>query len=401
MRLRLQPRLQDWPAGGTVFWVGVRPEELAPASLGSSPATSHCMDDLNDLSCPHGGWEMIEHQYQSFWPALQPMGSLPEVLSIPSPLSRRTMVVRHRSTGLDVTSSIWQNAYTLASVQQSVVADALAEVGRLWAYAAANNNIRQQFVFRKQATYTTVAPQPVTQARCEESVFQNNDPSDLEVAFPILQPPICDADSSDCFIDPIPLVTARNSTLNDAVKRRLLSDTAPTLAWLDTVDIPGPTNNSIYALVIFPQTQEGDSRLYCCTIDSGTLNASISAKRNTPKEVTGFEHNVLVHGTGVLGFQRTTISSSWAAMLNPRVSSSNSTVFGRMASAAGMWNTTRSSTSYNYPFIVESILALMVNNGMGRITYNASMAGSLKGANPDDPWDGGLWVTQMLPRHGH
>ena len=396
----MRPRLQDWPAGGTVFWVGVKPDELTPASLGSSPATSHCLDDLNDLACPHGGWEMIEQQYQSYWPALQPMGSLPELLSFPSPLSSRSMMVRHRSTGTYDTRSLWQNAYTIASVQQSVVADALSETGRLWAYAAANNNVRQQFVFRKEATYTAQAPQPVTQARCEETVYEDNDLFDLKLAFPIIQRPICNADSSHCFIDPIPLITTENSTLHDAIKHLLTSDTTPTLTWLDTVDVPGSTENSIHAVAVFPQTQEEDSRLYCCTIDSGTVNASNSATRNMPKEVTGYVHNVLVDGTGVTGFQRTTISSSWAALLNPRLSPINSTVFSRMASTAGVWNTTRTSASYNYPFIVESILTLMVNNGMGRITYNASMAGRLKGADPDDPWNGGSWTTQMLPRHG-
>ena len=185
----MRPRLQDWPAGGTMFWVDSQADELSPDSLHYTPAIAHCLQDASDPACPHGGWEMIEQQYQSYWPNLEPMGSLPETVIIPSRLSSRTMVVRHRSTGSQSTRSLWQNAFTTATIQQSALADALSETGRLWAYAAANNNLRQQFVFRKDATYTLKTSQPLTQARCEETILGGLGSPSLQIAFPVLQPP--------------------------------------------------------------------------------------------------------------------------------------------------------------------------------------------------------------------
>lgn len=49
-------------------------------------------------------------------------------------------------------ASIWQNAFASASSQHAVVADDLAKVGRLWAFAAASGNKGHRFQLRKDAT---------------------------------------------------------------------------------------------------------------------------------------------------------------------------------------------------------------------------------------------------------
>jgi hypothetical protein len=69
-----------------------------------------------------------------------------------------------------------------------------------------------------------------------------------------------------------------------------------------------------------------------------------------------------------------------------------------MASSAGMWDSEFTSASYNHPFVVESILASIVANGLGRTTYNSTMVGRLKGSDPEDPWTGGPWLEEMFPR---
>lgn len=395
----MRPRLLDWPAGGTDFWVGVGQDELSPELLTSSQSTSHCMDDLNDQACPHAGWELIGQQYQSFWPQLQTMGSMPESLNIPSPFSMRTMTVRQRSTEDDNSSrAIWQNAYSLATVQQSVIADALSEVGRLWAYAAANNNLRQQFVYRRQATFTTPAYQPITQARCHEIAYFADEPK-FAYSFPILQAP-----SPYYYIDPQPRFTLTDTTLIRKLDESANSYDNPTLTWLDRDELRAPTNNSIYAVAFFPNTTSNDTRLYCCTIDSIFTETRISATRNWPlgpKYVTGSDRGMLGLGTSLSGAIRTKIDPSWAAMLNPYTASGqNATVFSHLASSAGVWNSSHPAKYYNFPFIVESILAQVVANGVARSTYNSTMVGQLKGANPGDPWEGGFWVEAMFPRHG-
>lgn len=163
----MRPRLADWPAGGTKYWTSAASELVTPVQMLSSPNLEHCAFDTGDAACPHGDWRLIESQFHAYWPRLQPMATMPEAMSLQSPLSSRTMVVRRRSTE-DKTRSISSNAFTSASTQHSVVADGLAEVGRFWAYAAANSGGRQKFVYRRDANFAVTAPQPVTQTRCEE-----------------------------------------------------------------------------------------------------------------------------------------------------------------------------------------------------------------------------------------
>ena len=211
---------------------------------------------------------------------------------------------------------------------------------------------------------------------------------------------MCNGDSSSCFINPVAFARP-NEPFNDEVVGQLsTAQKVPFLAFVNTAEVTGPQNNSIYAVVAFPETQSGDSRLYSCTIDCGTVDTTISATRNAPKIVTGYNNGIFAHSTEVSGFKRSVIDSAWAELLNPPLSSDNVTVLSHMSSAAGMWNSSRPSASYNYPFIVESMLAMLVNNGVGRATYNSSMIGTLKGSIPDDPWDGGEWTRRMLPRHG-
>jgi hypothetical protein len=74
-----------------------------------------------------------------------------------------------------------------------------------------------------------------------------------------------------------------------------------------------------------------------------------------------------------------------------------------MASTAGMWNSSLASHSYNFPFIVESILSTSVTNGLARATYNRTMLGTLKGNDREEcdgtDWCGGAWEEEMLPKH--
>ena len=55
--------------------------------------------------------------------------------------------------------------------------------------------------------------------------------------------------------------------------------------------------------------------------------------------------------------------------------------------------------SANIPYAVESILSLMILNGMSRMPYHTVMAGTLKGMNtPGEEWSGGAWTKEILPK---
>lgn len=175
---------------------------------------------------------------------------MPEILSLQSPLSSRTMVVRRRSTK-NKTRSIFSNAFTSASTQQSVVADGVAEVGRLWAYAAANSGGRQKFIYRRDASFTVTAPQPITQTRCEETVFGVlRDISDL--TFPILAKPSCNGDNTACHVNPTSHKTTTNSTLIGETQDLLRFGNQPSLLWVEDDDAR-PENSSAIVLAAFPK----------------------------------------------------------------------------------------------------------------------------------------------------
>lgn len=402
----MRPRLDWWDAGGTTFWVDATADILQPNKTDVSSSLEHCDVDTGDAACPHGDWALINQQFHSYWPRLEPMGNMPDMLTVTSPLSTRQMTIRHRSTEDNSSSTIWQNAFSSASVQQSVVADGVAEVGRLWSYAAANAGERQRFVFRRDAQYSTLAPQPVTVARCEENVFSNRDVGSVQLSFPIFPELTCDGDSSQCYMNPTNLFTVpENSSLVQTVTTILSTGDFPRLTWVDADVIPTTSNSSIHVVATFPSSTSGNRLVYCCTIDSVYAQAELLGSRDLPKVITGYPSGILGLGPFLDGAQQVIITPAWAELLFPEINSPNATVFTQMVSTAGMWNSSLPSQPYNFPFIVESILSTSVTNGLARSTYNRTMLGTLKGSSPaecSDPpsdWCGGSWEYEMIPKH--
>ncbi|KAF7512144.1 hypothetical protein GJ744_002306 [Endocarpon pusillum] len=165
----MRPRLDDWPAGGTKFWMSAPQSVLLPDQLVSSPQLEHCVHDTGDLACPYSDWRLIESQYHAYWPRLQPMGSMSETINLNSPLSRRTLTLRQRTSNedMDDTRAIWYNINTVASTQYSVTSGALNELAALWVYTVGKKRTK----YRRDAKFRVTAPQPVTQTRCTARVF--------------------------------------------------------------------------------------------------------------------------------------------------------------------------------------------------------------------------------------
>ncbi|OQU96584.1 hypothetical protein CLAIMM_02648 [Cladophialophora immunda] len=399
----MQPRLGYWPAGGTDFWTDAAFDRLQPGKMEFDSSLAHCKTDTGDLACPYGDWQLIQRQYHAYWPDLRPMGSMPESIALSSPLSARSMAVRHRSTENADTRSIWQNAYSSATTQQSITADGVSETGRLWAFAAANSRGRQKFKFRRDARYTSTAPQPVVQARCTEQLVDVDALNDLEIQFPVLKAPDCVGDASGCFVDPATRITCHNSSFIEQIKSLMTSTNQPALTWVDGSTCQIPANSSVGAVATFPLTSAGDSGVYTCTVDGRSANTTASGTRDNPKVVTGCPPDFHAVGTNNPLWPRTTISADWAQLLFPELPGQNATAFSITAAAAGVWDAASSppSASYNYPFIVEGILAAAVANGIARSTYNSSLVGRLKGLSSDDSdWEAGLWSEDMLPKRG-
>ena len=62
----LKPRLDNWPAGGTDFWVNASTEELWPSVLTEDQVLESCATDTGDLSCPYGSWTTFADNYLSY-----------------------------------------------------------------------------------------------------------------------------------------------------------------------------------------------------------------------------------------------------------------------------------------------------------------------------------------------
>jgi hypothetical protein len=388
----MRPRLDNWPAGGTTFWINATNELLSPSFVDASPSMTHCEVDLGDPSCPYGDWHILNDAYFSFWPNLAPMGDMPESLYMPGKFSLAKLSVRHRSTD-DGNRTIWQNAFTVATLPPSAVSDGVAEVGRLWAFAVANVARNRRFWTRTDATFTTLAPQPFTQATCQELQVNLGDLAQLEFEFPVLGD-INENGMTSSFRENESAFPDTEAAFAQ-VKALLLAGAPPALTWMDDPALLAITNSTLNVIATFPNTKSnGEAAVLCCSIDSRLTQTEISSTRNAPKVVTG-EPTGWVGGTFNQAWPRINLTAAWARYLTPTIPGQNTTIFSLMASTAGMWNTTLSA-SYNHPFIVETILATMTVNGLARMSYNSGIVGSLKG-NPG-PWEIGTWAAHMIPK---
>ena len=387
----MKPRLDDWPAGGTDFWIN--DTEIFPTMVQIHPAIAQCTNYSRDAACPHGGWESINDDYLSFWPQLVPLGSLPETFSVAGLFSLREIFMRQR-TATDGKGASWASAYTFATTQMSAPADALTEVGRLWAIAAASVRGVERFNYRKDSTFTTSASQPFVVAYCKETIIDVAHPPDLKLNFPVLSS-LYTGHATIVTKDVLSYVTVNDTAFTGQIFSSLESSAPPTLLWFDPASHGYETNNSINAVAVFPNTTAGYSAIYVCGVDSRLAPNDIQSTRNLPKHVTGGPASRFDIGINP-AWPKVMMTPEWASLLNPFKSSDHPTVFSEMASTAGMWNSTRVSQSYNYPFIIESILSTSVADGLARTSYGALLTGTLNGQQ-----DGSnSWFHDILPKNG-
>ena len=383
----MRPRLDDWPGGGTTYWINATQDQLYPAIAESPPSLAHCNQDTDDAACPHGGWEAIAQGYLSFWPRLAPKGSMPYEINVASPFSLREILLRQRTVTND-NAALGANAYTMATTQLSAPADGLTEVGRLWTLASPNGGGIQRWDFRKDATFTVSMSQPFVMSRCEERDVALSHLDDLTLNFPVLSSLYLNGTFASRSHANLNKTFAVNDTTTLETIKLLLVQPSPSLIWYDTATLLQATNSSINAVAIFPNTANASSSIYVCGVDSRFAPGTIQASANDLKHVTGGPTNWL--HTGILPiWPRTTITAEWANLLNPSIPTKNTTVFNEMVAAAGMWNSSLPSAAYNYPFIIESILSTLVADGLARASYNTHMVGTLK-SGPD-------WFKDFLP----
>lgn len=398
----MKPRIDDWPAGGTPFWINSTQDTLFAEVMSDSPALSHCSVDNSDLACPSGGWQVISQEYLSFWPRLVDMGSLPQVIDISSPFSVRSFVMRSRNT-LDDTMMFWGNAFTMATTPISSVADSLAELAKLWCDAAVNGNIGR-FKYRRDATFTVNAFQPLVLARCQESLAIPN--TSVSLSFPglgnvSLSEGPGTADQLENVAQISDYIPFNDSNTTNTVQSFLQPGMPPSMVWIDESTLLQKSNSTLAAVFTLPDSNEGFSFYYCCSIDSRLANVNLDTKRSVIKYVEGQPNAFDQYGTFYPEYPKIMIEAEWAKYLSPTIPGTNYSILSTIASTAGIWNTSLPSKGYYYEIIVENIIATLVANGIGRASYNTTMLMNLKGVtNPNDLWEGGDWISEILPKGG-
>lgn len=55
----MRPRLDNWPAGGTDFWIDLSQDDLYSTNTTSDQALASCMSDTVNPCCPSYGWQTM------------------------------------------------------------------------------------------------------------------------------------------------------------------------------------------------------------------------------------------------------------------------------------------------------------------------------------------------------
>lgn len=398
----MRPRLDNWPAGGSTFWLNSTTDALFPTKLVSSPTLDHCLIDTGDLACPYGGYDFYVQQFLSFWKSLGPLGDMPKSVDVPGAYSVPQMLVNHRSTG-DNTRSIWWTAWTMATMPPMAVSDGLATVGRFYALAATYAPNRRRFRYRKDFILSVATVQPMALVLCQGFTAS---PSSMNMSIELDF-----VDLQSISVKPVDAGLSGFATytfteefgsveVSQKVSSMLQSGSPPDLLWIDDAGILNGSGSTLTAIATIPGVSNG-SNYYCCSIDSRQANVSLQTTRSSPKIVTGVPNDWTTIGTYNDAWIKIYPSASWAAYTNPQtppslqadINGTNVPLFANLLASA------MPAQPYNTIFIVESILATMLTNGLARVAYNTGLTGTLKGQNdPNNPWAGGAYETEFLPK---
>ena len=400
----MRPRLADWPAGGTSFWIDATADDLYPAELHETPEMEYCLLTLDDPSCPAGDYEVIARDFMSFWPTLKPMDNMLETVYVSGRHALRQMSFRDRSIN-NGSRGLWPNPFTTATVGPAAVADSLAYIAGLWAYAASNAGNKRNFRYRNDADFAVNTLQTVVMVYCEAVAFSNDSQSNV-MFFANLESISPDSDGqydwASLYYD---TVDVSNSTTLSLSQQFVASTTSPGILWLDDDDLKSATGSTINAVVVPPQTIVNPPSYYCCSIDSRQGGVRLQTSRNVPKLVDGAPSLWDQTGTYNASWSRIYPSATWAKYVNPEIRQTNSTVenltspFIVLTGAAGMGESTPRSPPYQAGYIVESAIASLLANGIARRSYNMSLAGTLRGmVDPADLWSGGTWTEELMPQ---
>ncbi|KAF2667742.1 hypothetical protein BT63DRAFT_299656 [Microthyrium microscopicum] len=370
----MRPRLQDWRAGGTPFWIRGTESLLFPSVISDSENLTGCITAGYHASCPSEAWETINQNLVSFWPRMLNDAMVPETVRVESLQSTRDL----RSSTRSNNNTIFRNAYTVATVPVSFIADTLTELAKGWYLASLNSTSHLKFFL--DVTHSVNAPQPMVVARCTRIPVASNQTT---IAFPVLGSiSLAGGTQPDAALGVLNRNVSDTSNglahnVTNFIQQALASPAPkPNLYWIDDPKLLQAADATLAIAAFIPAAGSISDSLYCCSMDSRFINATVYTLRTAIKVAQSTEYT----GAGTIGTNLPKVypSAAWSKYLNPIISGTNASIFETMAATAGLWSNESLPQEFleNTEPALEQMLAALLANGIGRLNYNFSLAGN-------------------------
>ncbi|KAI9770183.1 MAG: hypothetical protein M1839_003249 [Geoglossum umbratile] len=361
--IAMQPELMEWPAGGTSLWINATRDELWPSRLNSSGFSPSCRDPGGYAGgyCPSAQWQAMQSYFNVLSNLQNPNSVIPESIEFKGKHSTRRLNHRPRI-------GAYPFPWTIATLPQAVVADAITRVSALW-YFAAFWAPGYRYKYRREATASIDAMVPVTHVYCAH--ISNSQPSPL---FPALNKP---KDGGEAYA--LEALPNSASTLWPSA-----NGSGAQISWIELP--PSFGNVSVGALVVIPsKSANGSSERMACSVDARWGGCTITSRRSAVMAADGQPPGIVdwdpKKGTPKFwdDFQPIKLTVDWAALLNPPlIGDANRTVFGMLTATAGIGDSSSLMDSNHIP-TVEAVLAMMVTNGVAQTAYDRDLQGTVIG----------------------
>lgn len=392
--IAMRPRLDNWPAGGSDFYLNATVDEIWPLTIDASTIPTSCSNITVGTTCISRDWEFAVYQLLAYWPSLNDRATMPESLQINSPKSTRQVYTR-------TTEGLYPFFETVATTQMSVLADSVAEIGRLWAIAANElHNVTpdrpRRFVYRKEATYSLEnVYQPVTAAFCRSQ--RNTHQLHENLSKNKVQVPIPASLCNQTYLESTYLIPPETSEM---VAEFL--DGSATSPKMKFIDLPTETfgNSTVGALITFPPSWPGGANILTCGVDARWVNVTVQSTRNLMKIVSGQPLDWPGNGACISSQPPIKVTSDWAQYLNPYNQDTNQSVFHALVESVELPTSQWRDDSGFVQGVMETILTTMVMNGLSRTASSATIQGQLKYC-PEDSCNEicGRWCLDMMPKN--
>ncbi|PGH03993.1 hypothetical protein AJ79_07226 [Helicocarpus griseus UAMH5409] len=339
--LLMIPKLSDWEAGGTDFWVNATREQLWPSQVDISQVEPSCLADPNGMSCPHSGWEALKTSV---------VGRFYEEFQVPGKRGFSSMIIK---------------SWSRSTVQQASIADALIENALKWDEVSKMGSVvgGKHYRWRNSSRWEmNDVQQPYTSINCLKTSVTDDGAKISRIPF----------HKTDLI----------NSSIIDEVRSRL-DELEPSLLWVDTSSLTKEVNRSVAAIAVLPRLSPGaPSHIIGCLPQSRWINSTyhITNDRRFGPQIYPVASDIPYDDDAALSqYPVIKISRSWAEYLDPEINGGNITVFQRLFRDA---NITSESSEQDQSTMIHDVLSLMVTNGLSKAAYTASTQGTLK---PDYP----------------